>query len=943
MFMTLVRSVFLALLLLATTPALAEAGDSGWFYRGSDIPPDKAWTFGTLPNGLRYAVRKNALPAGQVSIRVRIDAGSLNEQDNERGWAHFVEHMAFRANKEFADREARHLLEKLGVSFGSDSNASTEPTQTVYQLDLPDADADKIETGLRYISDMLDSALFEAPAVDAERKIVLQEKGRRPELANRMQETSWPLFYAGLKMAQRDPIGTDATIAGATPQGLRDFYERWYRPDHATVIVVGDADPKVIEALIAKHFGDWKATGPAPANPVYGKIAAGAPRTATLAYPGAPDSASVAWLRPYEKRPNTKAYQKIDMARSLAENIVNRRLEAKARADASFTGAGINQREQTHVADMTTLYVSPRDGKWREALAESFAIIADAIHTPPSQAEIARELQNLHIAATSAVEGEGTVKSQQRAQQMVGAIDDDSVVASAPVTLAIIDEFAPQMTPAYVGAAIRSLFTGEGPRMTLLGPKPVSGAEAAAALATAAKAAPATRQGERTVSFADLPPLGPEGKEVSRQRIEDMDVTIVRFANGSSLTFKHTDYEKGSVAVSLRFGKGVAALAPDRPSLQSLGSVIGSSGIGSLDLDAMERLLTGRKISMSFGVTEDALAMRGSTNGTELADQLRLLATKIAYPRWDAPLFARVKAGILQNYDLAFSSASARAGREFPAFAHNGDKRWAPIEKQAVQAASLADLQHFFDPMLAAGPIEAVIVGDVDLETAINAMKKSVAALPARAPVSIPPASRAVRPPSPNPNPVTFTHDGDPNQASAVIGWTTFGGTARPRERRALSLAANVLQARLFEELRETEGASYSPSAAALSSQNFPDWGMFYAASELRPESAATFFRIARKIVADLAKTPIPAEEFERAQNPIRTGIERRLKTNAYWMGALEDWTTQPELIDQTRNYLADYLGLTPEDVRSAVATYVADAGDWSMLILPAKAKDGVH
>ena len=134
--MHILRQIFLAFLILTGAPALA-AGDADWLYRGSDIPRDPAWTFGTLPNGLRYAVRRNALPERQVSIRVRIDAGSLHEEDRERGWAHYIEHLAFRGTKGFGDGEGRRIWQKLGASFGSDTNAFTSPTQTVYQLDLP--------------------------------------------------------------------------------------------------------------------------------------------------------------------------------------------------------------------------------------------------------------------------------------------------------------------------------------------------------------------------------------------------------------------------------------------------------------------------------------------------------------------------------------------------------------------------------------------------------------------------------------------------------------------------------------------------------------------------------------------------------------------------------------------------------------------------------------
>ncbi|MFC7499054.1 M16 family metallopeptidase [Enterovirga sp. GCM10030262] len=940
--MTFLRRCLLALLILAAAPA-AAAGDADWLYRGSDIPRDEAWTFGTLPNGLRYAVRRNALPDEQVSIRLRIDAGSLNERDEERGWAHFVEHMAFRGTENFGDGEARQIWQKLGANFGSDTNASTSPTQTVYQLDLPGADRSEIDLSLDVISDMADSALFDPALVEAERRVILAEKRRRPELTTRMMEASWPLFYAGLKVAERDPIGTDATLRDATAEGLRAFYERWYRPERATLIMVGDADPQAMEAMIATHFGDWRGTGPAPQEPDYGVVADTDRTAATLAYPGAPHSATLLWLRPYEALPNTMAREKADLARSLASRIVNRRLDSKARGQAAFINASLGEARPTHIADMTQLSITVRDGRWRDALGEAFAILNDALRAPPSAAEIAREIENLRTAATSAVEGASTIRSQQWAQQMINAIDGNSIVASPATALSVLDALAPQMTPELIGAATRDLFEGAGPRIMLAGPESVPVPAVEAALAVAGDIAPSDRVEGRLVDMDDLPPLGAPGEEVSRQAIEDMGVTIVRFANGSTLTFKQTDFEKGSVSVQLRFGEGQAGLPADEPSLAWLDGIVSASGVGDLDLDAMERLLTGRKMAMSFGMAEDALVLRGQTNGTDLADQLRLLATKLAFPRWDTSLFARFKASALESYELNFASAAARAGREFPAFSRSGDERWAPTDRDAIAEATPEAFEAFFAPLLAAGPVHAIVVGDVDLETAVAAMAKSVAALPTRTPVRETEASLAVRPPSPDPEARTFTHNGDPDQAYAVVGWTTFGGTDRIKERRALSLAANMLQVRLYERLREAEGATYSPTAISSTSQVFPDWGIFYAAAEIPPESADTFFRIAREVVADLAAKPASPDEFARAQNPVISGIERRLRTNGYWLNAMEGWIGKPELIDQTRSFLSDYATMTAEDVQAAVAKHVTDAGDWSMLVLPGKANGGGH
>jgi zinc protease len=171
-----------------------------------------------------------------------------------------------------------------------------------------------------------------------------------------------------------------------------------------------------------------------------------------------------------------------------------------------------------------------------------------------------------------------------------------------------------------------------------------------------------------------------------------------------------------------------------------------------------------------------------------------------------------------------------------------------------------------------------------------------------------------------------------------VIGWSTFGGTERVRERRALALAANIFRMRLFDRLRETEGASYSPAASHSSAETFPDWGIFYAAAELRPASARAFFRIARELVADLAARPAEADEFARAQNPAISGIERTVATNPYWLSVLEEFAHRPASIEEARTYLSDYRSLAAEEVRAAVARHVADSGDWSMLVLPARA-----
>jgi zinc protease len=937
--MTRIRVAFLALILIVCVPAaIAQQGDGGWFYRGSDIVPDPAWRFGTLPNGLRYAVRRNALPAGQVSIRIRIDAGSLHERDGEQGWAHFLEHMVFRGTENYPDRRAREIWQQLGASFGSDSNAHTEATQTVYMLNLPHAGREPLDASLAVLAEMVERARIEPAAVESERPVVLAEKGRRSELNQRVVDASQRLVYAGLTYARRDPIGTDATLNAATAASLRAFYRRWYRPERTTIVMVGDADPEMMEALIQARFGGWRAEGPAPAEPDYGAIAEVDPPVAGIAYPGAPTAANLVWMRPYEDLPHTMARERLYLEEALATMIINRRLEAHARGQSAFIAASVGVSRERGIADLTQMSLVARDGNWRAALSEAYAIIGDALRAPPSRIEIRREIDNLRSAAASAVQGEPTMLSQGHADRLIGAIDAGAVVASAPTVLANFEHNAPAMTPERIGAAMRRLFLGSGPRMLLLSPAPIEGGEAALAqgLAAARAAAPATRVAGRRVSFADLPSPGRPGRVVARERIEDMDVTIVRFDNGSTLTFKRTEYDRGAVQVRLRFGGGLAAIPPDRPSYGWLSGLVAPSGVAGLDLDAMERLLTGRRIGFSFAVEEDAFALAGLTNARDLPDQLRLFTAKLTHPRWDPALFARFRSAAVESFDLHLSSAATRAQREIGGILRPNDERWRPIEKTEMAAVTVEQFQAFYTPLLATGPVHAVIVGDIDLEVAVEAMRRTVGALPRRPEPQLPAGATALRPPAPGPARL-FTHQGDPNQAFALIGWSTLGGRENIRDRRALAVAANIFEVRLFDRLREQEGASYAPNAVHLASDTFPAWGVLYASAELRPASADTFFRIAREIIADLAARPVQPDEFARAINPVISGIERRLQTNQYWAGAIENWHWSPGDIDNARTYLADYRALTPEAVRRAVAARVTDQGDWSMLVLPAR------
>ena len=187
-----------------------------WLYENSDVPIDPAWHFGTLPNGLRYAIRRNGVPPGQVSVRLRMDVGSLMEQPDESGYAHFMEHLTFRGSRHVPDGESKRIWQRLGVTFGSDSNAQTTPTGTTYALDLPQATPASLGESVKILAGMMADPNIIDSAVEAERAVVLAERreGDGPQM--RISDASRRHFFAGQPLSDRSPIGTVATLNAAT-------------------------------------------------------------------------------------------------------------------------------------------------------------------------------------------------------------------------------------------------------------------------------------------------------------------------------------------------------------------------------------------------------------------------------------------------------------------------------------------------------------------------------------------------------------------------------------------------------------------------------------------------------------------------------------------------------------------------------------------------------
>ncbi len=951
-------AAFVPLLLLAAQPAPAKptparptaaaAADQkdSWLYRGSDIPPDREWVFGELPNGLRYAVRRNGVPPGQVSIRIRIDAGSLYEKDSERGFAHLLEHLVFRQSKYLGEAQAIPTWQRLGATFGSDTNAETTPTHTVFKLDLPEATATGLDESFKLLSGMMAAPTLSEANIRTEVPIVLAEMRERGGAAQRVQEAMQQTLYAGQPLAERMPIGTVETLNGAHQEAVRAFHTRWYRPENAVVVVAGDADPAMLAGLVRKWFSDWKGTGPRVPQPSFGDPVAPAGSdgqvpadgTRVLVEPDLPRGITYAMLRPWRQITDNIAYNQGLMIDSLATAIINRRLEARARAGGSYLRAQVQQDDVSRSVDGTFVAITPLGEDWKAALHDVRAVIADALSSPPSQDEIDREAAEMDIAFQVPVEQQRLLAGSKVADDLVTAVDIRETVAAPDDVLRIFRSSKSMFTPQAVQEHTRKLFNGTVTRAILLTPKR---GEADAGALRQAMLAPVTPDGSvrlasGPIKFDDLPPIGAPGKVTGLTPTGLLDIEQVDFENGVKALIWPVRDEPGRLTVKVRFGGGYRSFASGDAPYIALGDMaLVGSGQGKLGQEELDRISTGRKMGFEFKIEDASFEFSADTREADLADQLYLFADKFAHPRWDANPVLRAKAAARLQYEAYQTSPQGVLERDLRYLQRDRDPRFHTPTPGEIDKATPDGFRQVWQQALASGPIEVQLYGDFDRNAAIAALQRTFGALKPRPPLPANAAPATAHFPAANAVPMVVTHRGDANQSAAVIAWPTGGGVAGIRESRQLEILTQLFTNRLLDRMREKLGASYAPQVVSEWPLDLDNGGAITAYAQLQPGAVPEFFATAQEIAADLAARPVSADELARVTEPLRQQVTRAATSSAFFMNQLEGATAQPERFAALRTLLADYTQTTPQAMQAMAQRYFASGKAWRLAVLP--------
>lgn len=927
-------------------PPAATPGDTPaplWPFEASDLPVDPGYTFGQLDNGLRYVIRRNATPAGTALVRMRIHSGALEETDTERGLSHYLEHMAFNGSTGIPEGEMIKLLEREGLAFGADTNASTGYEHITYMLNLPRNDEALLGTALMLMRETASELTISEEAVARERGVILAEKRDRAGFALRNYEDNVAFLAPQARYGQRLPIGTADVLEAATAAQIRALYARTYTPANTVLVVVGDYPVELVETAIRARFASW-APAPAPAKPSAGPIDPGVTGLTDIHLdPALPESVTITRLAPWRDEPDTLAARRAEALRGIGYGIVGRRLARLARgSDAPFRGASYGTGDIFRDARITSLTISSADGEWRKGLTAAVREVNQALTHGFTRAELDEQIANIRTGLENAVNAADTRGHAVFVGAALALVSDERVPTTPEWGLAAFEALVPDLTPEAVWEALRADAAPlADPLIRFVGRTAPEGGEAALRAAFAEGldlpiAAPADN-GPLAFAYSDFGPAGTVVSDVTEPRL---GLRQLRFANGVRLTLKKTDVRKDRVAFALAVDGGDLMNTRQAPLAAYLAGSLAAGGLGKHSQDELASVLAGRSVSFELASSIDAFTASATTTPRDLALQMQVLAATLTDPGYRPEGVERFRKNIDNFFDTLTSTPSRALGAASGAILSDGDPRFSLQPREAFFALDYTQLRAAIGDRLAHGAIELALVGDLDEGAAIAAVAATLGALAPREEAFNRREDNRTRSFTATRGEHRITHKGEPDQALLQWVWPTTDDSDLAEDQR-LELLARIMRLELTDRLREKLGQAYSPSAASSTSRIYPGYGTFAVSASVAADKVDAARAAVDGLIADLRAAPLDPDILERARKPWLEEYNNYLKDLGGWLSLAARAQSEPERLSRFHAAPEVIRAITAEDIHRAALRYLAPGDAVTFLVLPEAAGEG--
>ena len=925
----------------STPPSVAvEARE--WPQAKSDITPDPAAVFGKLENGMRYMILPNSEPPNRLSLRLHIAAGSLMEEEDQRGVAHFLEHMVFNGTKRHKD--ANTLIREMqtrGIAFGAHVNAYTSFDETVYMLDLPDLKPDTMKLTFGVLRDFADGALLSAEEIDAERGVILAEKASRDSVEYRMMLKQFQTMLPGSLIGERLPIGEEEVIKNAPRQRFVDFYQKYYTPERMTFVAVGNIDAAELELTIKETFGTLVNPEKPGDDPDMGEVAM--PEGLKPHIFSDPEltstDVSLNLVRPFERKPDTKETRAARFPVEIAHSIMGRRFERITKQENSPVSTGSASKFALfNELEMGSFSLTAADDRWQEVVPVLEQELRRAKEHGFTEAELSEAKANLLNAYREEVKRKDTRKSDSLATAIASSVNDGSVFSTPEADLALSEEILNGITVAEVHADFVIFWEAPGYHLVLSTKKaPEDAAETLAKLYEKSAETAVEPPAARAMIPFGYTDFGTPGTIASTAEIKDLEITQIKLANNVRINLKKTDFEKNRIRMMARIGTGQLSQPKDSPMLDKFANaVFDGGGLGKHTNDELSEILAGRNASVGLSIGEDAFTLSGSTTPDDQLLQLQIMVASLTDPGYRPEALWQFQKAIPMLFQSIKHTTSGPM-MEMNAWLHGGDFRFTIPTQEQISNYTIDQVKAWLTPELERGYLELTIVGDFDQEALLKDLLATFGSLAKRdaAPPVKTALSRKVDFPEP-PSEKTFSYESKIPQAAATAVWKTDGMRGNIPEVRRLNVLSEIYGDRLREEIREKLGASYSPNAGMGGSDALEGMGYLIGQSIGKPDDIPLLLTTMETIAKELSGKGATQDELNRALAPTLSNLEKTLRDNSYWLSAvLSQSQADPEKLELARSRDKDYRSITLKEINALAKKYYTQKNLHKISILP--------
>lgn len=915
-----------------------------WPHELSDLPPDPKAVWGHLENGFRYVILPNDEPPDEVVMRLFVGAGSLMEEENEQGIAHFIEHMAFRGTKHYPRDSLIRYFQKTGMEFGPHINAHTGLDQTVYDLQIPATSKETIADSLQVLRDYADGITFNKKDINIERGVVINENRTRKTPAYRAQQSLWGFVFDGLRLPNRLPGGEDDVLKKLKRKDFLKFYKKWYVPSRMGLIVVGSVDnvPQ-LEEMIQEYFGSLKK--PEGAGEALSVGTLNRPGVVTkLHYEPEAEAVEVGIFSSshFDLPLDTRVRREIDLRRSIAYLILNRRLEILAQEEgAPFVQGAAFTYDLYNLVQLSAIQVTTDAYAWEDALNVVEQELRRALEHGFTQSEYKEATAQIRNAFEKALERRPTQLSRVLAESMLKTFDKQDVFTAEELDLQLANKIIDTSTPKSVHEALIEAWDQPGRYVFISGdlnlPEPDEQIIMAYDESRKVKVYP--EQEEEDVVFA-YDNFGPAGKVVEKKEVEDLQITQMRFENNVRVNLKKTDFENNNIRMIVRFGGGELEASPEHPGLAVLAQeVMIGGGLEKHSYNEIRSYLAGKNVSMVFDVDNDAFTFSGMTDREDLPVLMRLITAYIMEPGYRAESLRLARKELEQTYRSLKYSPGGVWANEGKRFLASGDFRFGYPPESEMMKYTLGDVEAWLEMPLDRAYMEVSVVGDFDEDATVKTLSETFGTLPERNFKKEPyTKEREVRYPR-GVHKKVITFDSELPRSYVFAVWPTDDFFDIKRTRR-LNVLSAIMQDRMRVKIRYEQGQVYMQVAANRSSDVYTDYGYLFGLAEVNPEYGDKVSKMIFDIGVSLSRKGSNKDEFERAVTPLQTQVEQLTRKNEYWLSTvLASSQEQPERLDWARTLITDYHEIELSEINELAKEYLAKRDGMRLLIIPDKKK----